>query len=74
LKTLAEETESAPVHREVNQKKPMDEKLENNLSLLVGVGGGILVQLKGIVGIVCLVLVGLPTLYLGSKHYVTYLY
>jgi hypothetical protein len=59
LKTLAEEAKSAPMRREVNQKKSMDEKLEKNLSLLVEVRGGILVQLKCIVGLVCLVLVGI---------------
>jgi len=58
LKILAE-AESAPMHKEVNLKKPMDEKMEKNLSLLVGVGGGILVPLKCIVGLVCLVLVGI---------------
>ena len=47
------------MHKEVNLKKPMDEKMEKNLSLLVGVGGGILVPLKCIVGLVCLVLVGI---------------
>ena len=53
---MAEEAESAPMHREVNQNKSMDEKMEKNLSLLVGVGGGILVPLKCIVGLGYLVL------------------
>ena len=39
LKKLDEEAdESAPdVHEEVNQKKPIDEELANNLYLLVGI-------------------------------------
>ena len=58
LKKLDEEAdESAPdVHEEVNQKKPIDEELTNNLYLLVGNGGKILVLLKCSIGLVCLVL------------------
>ena len=61
LKKLDEEAdESAPdVHEEVNQKKPIDEELANNLYLLVGIGGKILVLLKCSIGLVCLVLFGI---------------
>jgi len=53
--------ESAPVHEEVvnQQKKPIDEELTNNLSVLVGIGHQILVLLKCIIGLVCLVLFGI---------------
>jgi len=43
---VPEKTETAPVHGEVNQKNPKDEDLTKNLSILVGIGGGILVLLK----------------------------
>lgn len=39
LKTLHEEVDNAPVHGEVNQKKPMDKELAKNLSLLVRIAG-----------------------------------
>ena len=56
-KSLAKETEaadeSALVYDEVvNQQK-------NDLSVLVGIGRGILILLKCIVGLVCLVLFGI---------------
>ena len=47
------------VPEELNQMKSIDEGLLNNLSLLVGIGGEILVPLKCIVGILCLVLFGI---------------
>ena len=47
------------VPEELNQMKSIDEGLLNNLSLLVGIGGEILVLLKCIVGIICLVLFGI---------------
>jgi hypothetical protein len=55
--SLAKETkvadESAPMYDEaVNQQK-------NDLSILVGIGREILILLKCIVGLVCLVLVGI---------------
>ena len=52
---------SAPMHEEVvnQQKKPIDEELIKNLSVLVGIGHQILVLLKCIIGLVCLVLVGI---------------
>jgi hypothetical protein len=61
--SLAKETEvadeSAPVYDEaVNQQK-------NDLSVLVGIGREILILLKCIVGLVCLVLVGI--IYIVSR-------
>ena len=51
--------ESAPVYDEAeNQRK-------NDLSVLVGIGHEILIQLKCIVGLVCLVLFGI--VYIVSK-------
>ena len=47
------------VPEELNQMKSIDEELLNNLSILVGIGGEILVLLKCIVGIICLVLFGI---------------
>lgn len=38
---------------------PIDEELAKNLPLLVGIEGKILVLLKCIVGLVCLVLIGI---------------
>lgn len=46
---------SALVHGEMNQqKKPIDEEMTKNLSLLVRIGHKILILLKCIVGLVCL--------------------
>jgi hypothetical protein len=61
--SLAKETEvadeSAPMYDEaVNQQK-------NDLSVLVGIGREILILLKCIVGLVCLVLVGI--IYIVSR-------
>ena len=52
-KKVAEEADdSAPnEHEEVNQKKPIDEQLMKNLSLLVGTRGEIIILLKCIVGV-----------------------
>ena len=48
------------MHEEVNQqKKPIDEELMKDLSVLVGIGTEIIILLKCIVGLVCLVLVGI---------------
>jgi len=56
---MEEADESAPVHKEVNKhKKPIDEDVTKNFSLLVGIGQ-ILILLKCIVGLVCLVLFGI---------------
>jgi hypothetical protein len=61
--SLAKETEvadeSAPMYDEaVNQQK-------NDLSVLVGIGREILILLKCIVGLVCLVLIGI--IYIVSR-------
>ena len=47
--------ESAPVHEEAvnQQKKPLDEELQENLFILVGIGRDILILLKCIVGLDC---------------------
>jgi hypothetical protein len=59
-KLAEEDDESAHVHEEVNQqKKPIDEELMKNLSVLVGIGREIRILLKCIVGLVCLVLFGI---------------
>jgi hypothetical protein len=51
---LAEEADESAtdMHGEVNQKKPIDEELSKNLSLLIGIRGRILALLKRIIGLV----------------------
>ena len=57
MKILAEQADdSAPVHEEVNQKKPIDEAPPKNLFLFLEIGRKILVLLKCIVDLICLVL------------------
>jgi hypothetical protein len=54
-KSVEEADRSALVHEEVNQqKKPIDEEVTKNLSLLVRIGHKILILLKCIVGLACL--------------------
>ena len=53
--------ESAHVHEKAvnQQKKPVDEELTKDLSVLVGIGREILILLKCIIGLVCLVIFGI---------------
>ena len=53
--------ENALVHEEAanQQKKPIDQKLTKDFSILVGISHEILILLKCIVGLVCLVLFGI---------------
>jgi hypothetical protein len=54
-KSVEEADRSALVHEEVNQqKKPIDEEVTKNLSLLVRIGHKIFILLKCIVGLACL--------------------
>ena len=48
------------------QEKPINEEVKKNLSILVGIGGEILILLKCIVGLVCLVLFGI--VYIVSRR------
>jgi hypothetical protein len=53
-KSAEEAHRSALVHEEVNQqKKPIDEEVTKNLSLLVRIGHKIFILLKCIVSLVC---------------------
>jgi hypothetical protein len=60
-KSAEADDESALMHEETvnQQKKPIDEELTNDLSILVGIGHEILILLKCIIGLVCLVLFGI---------------
>jgi hypothetical protein len=66
-KSAEADDESALVHEEVvnQQKKPMDEELTNDLSILVRIDREILILLKCIIGLVCLVLFGI--IYIVSR-------